>query len=255
MSDSSQGPGTTTVMEPPPPGGPPATGTGSPQDPPPTGGIPVWVIVAVTIAVAAVVGTGVFIWQRSVLADETARITELELTKAQLEDRIALLEKVIASATAIPTVTPKPVATTTVTPPKTTPPKVVTTKQLALVKKVTWSSSKGYQVTADYVQMLTGQAAADAAAAAGEESPPPNDYFIVNSSAQLRTLALPKTTAVYILGWGGAGATTKTKIPVGQFMDIMPGGANPQNQWKNAYWWLTVKNGTTITLIEHQYLP
>lgn len=256
MSDSSQGPGTTTVMPPAPPGAPPATGVAAPPPPPSRGsGVPIWVIVAVALALAAVAGTAVFLWQQSLLAAETSRLAELETTKTDLEGKISDLEKQIASATAAAadTATPTVPATSTSTKPK--PPAVATAKQLTLVKKVTWSAKKGYQVTADYVQMLTGKAAADAATAAGQESPPPNDYFILNSSTKLRTLSLPKTSPVYVLGWSGAGATTKTKIPVGQFMDIMPGGVSPQPQWENAYFWLTVKNGTTITRIDQQYLP
>lgn len=256
MSDSSQGPGTTTVMPPAPPGAPPSTGVAAPPPPSsPRFGVPVWVIVAVALAVAAVSGTAVFLWQQSLLAAESSRLAELETTKTDLQSKIADLQTQISSATATPAVFPTGTPPPTPTPVTPKPPTGAATKQLALVKKVTWSSAKGYQITADYVQMLTGKAAADAAATAGQESPPPNDYFILNSSTKLRTLALPKATPVYVLGWSGAGATTKTKIPVGQFMDIMPRGVSPQPQWENAYYWLTVKNGTTITRIDQQYLP
>ena len=257
MSDSPNDPGTTSVMSPAGPGTPPtAVGTSTPP-PPPGGGIPVWVIVVVALAIAAIAGTGVFMWRQSLIAQEAERLASLQADRAQLDAKIAALEAQIASATAVATATTSVTATepAPATAPKPPAPAPTYAKELALVKQVTWSSSKGYRVTADYVQMLTGKAAADAAAAAGEESPPPNDYFILNSSAKLRTLLLPKGTPVYVLGWAGAGATTKTKIAVGQFMDIMPGGTNPQHQWEGAYYWLTVKNGTTITKIEQQYLP
>lgn len=253
MSDAPTDPGTTTVMPPAGSGAPPAVG-GTSTPPPPRGGIPAWVIVVVALAIAAIAGTGVFMWRQSLVAQEAERFAALEANKAQLDAKIAALEAQIASASAAATA-----SVTTTKPAPTTTPKPVPTpvyaKELALVKKVTWSSSKGYQVTADYVQMLTGKAAADAATAAGEESPPPNDYFMLNSSTKLRTLLLPKSTPVYVLRWAGAGATTQTKISVGQFMDIMPGGTSPQPEWEGAYYWLTVKSGTTITKIEQQYLP
>ena len=43
-------------------------------------------------------------------------------------------------------------------------------------------------ITADYAQMLSGDAAAAAATAHGDESPPPNDYYIVNDNKKLRKL-------------------------------------------------------------------
>jgi pyruvate/2-oxoglutarate dehydrogenase complex dihydrolipoamide acyltransferase (E2) component len=220
------------------------------------------VIVVVALAIAAIAGTSVFVWRQSLVAQETETLAALEADKALLDAKLAALESQIASASASAsaaaaaaaastsaTTTPSPASSSKPTPAPTS------VKELALVKTVTWSSSKGYRVTADYVQLLTGKAAADAATAAGQESPPPNDYFILNSSTKLRTLALPKSTPVYVLAWAGAGATTKTKIPVGQFMDIMPGGTNPQPQWEAGYYWLTVKNGSTITRIEQQYFP
>jgi hypothetical protein len=120
---------------------------------------------------------------------------------------------------------------------------------------MTWSASKGYRITADYVQILTGKAAADAATAAGQESPPPNDYFIVNQSAKLRTFSVPKTASITVLGWAGADATAKHALTVGQFMDVMPGGTNPQDQYVHAYYYLTVKSGTTVTGVEMIYFP
>jgi hypothetical protein len=144
---------------------------------------------------------------------------------------------------------------TTPTVPATATPIPATVKEPCRVTKVTWSASKGYRITVDYVQILTGKAAADAATAAGEESPPPNDYFIVNSSHKLRTFTLPKTASITVLGWGGTDATAKTKIPVGQFMDIMPGGVNPQDDYSTSYYYVTVKAGKTVTKVEMIYFP
>ena len=190
---------------------------------------------------------------------------------------IVIVALVIAGAlwilrTPAPAPAPAPTATATVTPSATaesTPSVVVTTpatvttstpgsglvREPALVTGVTWSAAKGYTITADYIQILTGKAAADAATAHGDESPPPNDYYILNDSPTLRTFALPKTASITVLGWAGADATVKKKLSVGQFMDIMPGGANPQDEWSQARYYLTVKDGTTVTKIEEIFFP
>jgi hypothetical protein len=154
-----------------------------------------------------------------------------------------------------PTVTTTTTVVTTTTVTTTTTPAPALVKNPALVTNVTWSAAKGYRITVDYVQILTGKAAADAATAAGAESPPPNDYFIVNTSTKLRTFSLPKSASVTVLGWGGADSTAKKKLAVGQFMDIMPGGASPQEPWMSAYYYVTVRSGTTVTKIEQIFFP
>jgi hypothetical protein len=190
---------------------------------------------------------------------------------------IIIVALVIAGAlwilrTPAPAPTPAPTATSTVTPSATvepTPSVVVTTpatvttptstpsivKEPALVTNVGGSAAKGYTITVDYIQILTGKAAADAATAHGDESPPPNDYYILNDSSKLRTFALPKTASITVLGWAGADATVKKKLSVGQFMDVMPGGANPQEEWSQARYYLTVKDGTTVTKVEEIFFP
>lgn len=259
MYDPGPDQGSTSVMPrvddapPSPPNG--SVGAPSaPDGPPPRRRWPVWLLL-IALVVALGAGAGVYFYRRSVNAQEQARLMALEKAKADLEARLAGLQSQLASATVAASTTVAATQTPPATGAKPEPAPTTYVKNMALVKSVTWSSSKGYQLTADYVQMLTGKAAADAATAAGEESPPPNDYFILNESTKLRTLSLPNTTPVYVLQWGGTGATTKTKISVGQFMDIMPGGSSPQEPWKSAYYWLTVKNGTTITKIEQQFLP
>lgn len=211
--------------------------TDQPQADPPTPrpGVPVWVFVVSVCAVAALAASVAWL----MAAPRPAPIPAVTPT-----------DTVPATPTPEPTVTVTPAPTTTVVP---TP---ATVREPALVTKVTWSASKGYLITVDYVQVLTGKAAADAATAAGEESPPPNDYFIANTSKKLRTFSLPKNTPVTVLGWGGTDATAKKKITVGQFMDIMPGGAgSPQPEYADAYYYVTVKAGTTITKVEQIYFP
>lgn len=255
MSENDAGPGTTTVLPPAPPSAPPATGVGAPPPQPPRRRVPVWVIVAIALAAAAIGGTAVYLKMSADARAQSERFAELAALQPRTGE--AATSSPAAAATATPRTTrPATRSVVPTAPAKPVPvPKPVTIKQLAIVKQVTWSSSKGYRVVADYVQMLTGQAAADAASAAGQESPPPNGYFMLNESPKLRTLAIAPQAPVIVLGWGGTDATAPTRIPLGQFMDVMPGGTNPQAQWTDGYYWLTLKNGTTVTRIQQLYLP
>jgi hypothetical protein len=206
-------------------------------------GVPVWVYVVVFLGIALIVGV-------------IAVVAGTALFLLPVTRSVSTGATATVSVTPVPTATVEPTATPLVTTPTVTPtatPKTV--RETALVTKITWSASKGYRITVDYIQILTGKAAADAATAAGEESPPPNDYFVLNSSKKLRTFALPKTASITVLGWAGADATAKKKLSVGQFMDVMPGGTNPQDDWASGRYHVTVKNGTTVTKIEQIFFP
>ena len=248
MSDDRQGLGTTTVLPPAGPGRPPTTGTSAgPPPPPPRRGVPVWLVVVLLIAVAAIVAGAVWMMRGSTPspARTPSRSTIVTTPEASTEPS-APAESTPAVGTTAPKPKPKPAGP---------PPVPATVKNPALVTKVTWSASTGYRITVDYIQILTGKAAADAATAAGQESPPPNDYFILNDSKKLRTFSLPKSSQVVVLGWAGAGATTKKALSVGQFMDIMTGGTNPQPEWAKARYYVTVEAGTTVTRIEQIFFP
>ena len=206
----------------------------------PKGQVPIWVFVVTFVLVAAVAG-GVG-WFLANSRPAPVVIVPLQTTTT------------VEASTTLPVETTAAV-TPTATVPATSTPKPTTIKEPCLVTKVTWSSSKGYQITVDYVQILTGKAAADAATAHGDESPPPDDYYILNDNKKLRTFLLPNGTPITVLGWGGTDSNAKKKIPVGQFMDIMPGGVNPQLEWTSAYYYVTVKNGKSITKIDEIYFP
>jgi len=212
-----------------------------PQVPGPRRGIPVWVFIVSLLAVVMV--TGSTVWALRV--------------RDQRGTPVVVPATPTTTVSVVPTTPPTTVPTTTVpaTTTPSSPPVLALDKQPALITNMTWSAKRGYRITADYVQILTGQAAADAATAAGEESPPPNDYFIVNASAKLRTFSLPKTAYITVLGWSGADATAKHRLSVGEFMDVMPGGVNPQEEYADAYYYVTVKNGTTATKVEMIFFP
>lgn len=221
-----------------------------PQDSKPRRGIPVWVFVVSMIAVVMLTGSGV--WALRVRNQAGTPVVDAGVATASVDPTLNVQWTPINEPSIPPAAPATSTAPASATPPPAAP---ASAKQPAGVTHMTWSASKGYRVTVDYVQILTGQAAADAATAAGEESPPPNDYFIANTSAKLRTFSLPKATPITMLGWAGADATAKHKVSVGQFMDVMPGGVNPQEEYADAYYYLTVKNGTTVTKVEMIFFP
>jgi hypothetical protein len=167
---------------------------------------------------------------------------------------VVVIPPVTTTTTVEASTTPPPETTrtvpATVTVEATKTPTVTTVTNACLFTNVLWNPSGTHRVTVDYVQILTGKAAADAATAAGQESPPPNDYFIVNSSKKLRTFLLPKTADITILV-----GTGKHKVSAQYFTAIMPGAAKPQDEYAEGYYYVTVKAGTTVTKVEQIYLP
>lgn len=254
MSDW-EGPGTTQVM-------PPATGGVPPSSPPtgggpaPRGGAPLWVLIALVLAAALVTGTAVYVFSGGANAKLNDEIVSLRAANEDLEKRVNTLGAEVESAEASAAAGAAAAAAAVVTTPADTGTGTTTKteKQFTFITKITWSSSKGYQLTADYAQMLTGAAAAAAATAHGDESPPPNDYYIVNDNKKLRVFPLSKTAKITVLGWAGADAVASKTITVGQFMDVMPGGVSPQDPWRSSPYYITITGGT-VTKIEQIYLP
>jgi hypothetical protein len=233
-----------------------------PQEPARRRGVPLWLFIVSMLG--AVIFTGSTVWTMRVnmagsvpaAAPTVSPTATVSVPTTPVASAVPTPSTPLTSAApATPTAPATATAAATVTTPPPPPPRPAAGQQPARVTHMAWSSSKGYRITTDYVQILTGEAAANAAAAAaGEESPPPSDYFILNDSAKLRTFALAKTASITVLGWGGAGATVKHRISVGQFFDVMPGGANTQEPWSKTYYYLTVKSGT-VTRVEQIYLP
>lgn len=111
------------------------------------------------------------------------------------------------------------------------------------------------ELTVDYAQMLTGDAAAAAAAAAGEESPPPNDYYIVNENPRLRTFPADSTMKVRMTTSISEGSKPGGyNMPFGEWFDAFSGMSGHFPAIRTVPYWITVKGGI-ITGIEEQYLP
>jgi len=250
-------PATTTVMPPATGGQPPAPpSTGTPMPPDSRGKVPVWLLVVLVLAAALVTGLVVYLLAGGQSGKLETEITALQAQNTELEKQVGELTKQVASAEASAAAAASAAASAAAAlePEDTTATTTGTEKQFAFVTKMAWSAEQGYTITVDYAQMLTGKDAAAAAAAHGDESPPPNDYYILNDNKKLRTFAVSKSAVIVVLGWGGTDATAKKTIPVGQFLDVVKGGASPQEPWMSAPYTVTITKGT-VTRVEQFYLP
>jgi hypothetical protein len=259
MSDWEQAPGTTAVIPQPtggdsPPSTPPSAPSSSGHHSHARAGAPLWVLIALVLASALVTGTVVYLIAGGSDARLNDEIATLRAGSAALEQRVNELTAQVKSAEASAAAAAAAAAAGVTTPAETGATTVATEKQFTFITKITGSSAKGYQLTADYAQMLTGTAAATAATAHGDESPPPNDYYIVNDNKKLRLFPLSKTAKIIVLGWSGEDSTAAKTITVGQFMDVMPGGASPQDPWRSSPYNITITGGT-VTKVEQVYLP
>ena len=216
-----------------------------------------WLIALGTAVVGAMVGAGgVWAAQQGQLASLSARVIKADSdTQAALQKADELQVALDAAPTQSVAATPSMAPTESVAPA--TPAaekKVKTVKQFTYIKKVDESGPVAI-ITADYAQMLTGTAAANASAAHGDESPPPNDYYIVNDNKLLRKLKVKSGITVTV--------TTNddgTSEPTGHNVTFANWAANyaaptaENEDLRSAPYWIRVK-GDTITKIEQQYLP
>ena len=193
-----------------------------PQDPKPRRGIPVWVFVVSMIAVVMLTGSVVWALRVRNPAGTPVVDTSVATSTASVDSSLNVQWTPINEPSIPPAAPATSTAPASATPP---PPPRPPRSNPRGVTHMTWSASKGYRITVDYVQILTGQAAADAATAAGEESPPPNDYFIANTSAKLRTFSLPKATPIRM--GGGGRRRPKPKSFGGGVVGGVAGGGEP----------------------------
>jgi hypothetical protein len=130
-------------------------------------------------------------------------------------------------------------------------------KAMGYINKV-WVSGGVRYISIDYAEMLTGAAAQKAAQAAGEIGPGedlPNDYFIQNTSKQLRQFKVSNSATIRTATWGGGTADTPVAITWTQFASFWQ--ATPPVDAAHMHqvpWWIT-RNGDTVTSITEQYLP
>lgn len=132
-----------------------------------------------------------------------------------------------------------------------------TIKAVGYINKV-WMSGGVRYISIDYIELLTGDAANKAARAAGEIGPGedvPNDYYIQNTSKQLRQFKVSNSATIKTSTWGGGTADTPVAITWTQFVSFWkatpPADAGQMHQ---VPWWI-VRKGDTVTSIEELYLP
>lgn len=125
-------------------------------------------------------------------------------------------------------------------------------RHFCFVTEAMWNAGRP-EITVDYAQFLTGDAAAEAAAAAGEESPPPNDYFIVNENKKLRTFTAVPGQSVHMITPAYIDEDGYD-IPLKTWCADYNGTSEGSSTTRRVPYWITVKGGR-IVKIEEQYLP
>ena len=102
-------------------------------------------------------------------------------------------------------------------------------------------------VTVDVIQWLEGSEADDAyAAETGDTSGAPNDYYIRNTSPELRTL--PLTTSTVTVAWTDSGPMYHD-LDLADLADYLRARSD-----LDAPFWITVEDGT-VRRIQEQYRP
>lgn len=110
-----------------------------------------------------------------------------------------------------------------------------------------------WKLSIDYVQFLTGGAAADAATAHGDESPPPNDFYVVNDNPKIREFPVQAGIGVVVVtNDDGTSDPGGHALSLSQWASALsgPNGA----VFRSSIYWVTVTDGT-ITAIRAQYTP
>jgi hypothetical protein len=178
---------------------PPPQDQQQPSAPAQRGGkVPVWVIVAVFVAVAVLAGAGTYWLMAASAQQQQARLDAAQLAVTDLSGKVDELSQAASQTAVVPT-TPPPA----VTPPKpVTPPapaKPATTKEWVLLTGGGSSGGKLF-VKADYIYFYKGAAAVAAQAHYGGSLRPDGTY-IRNTSPTIKTLPLSPSAKIYLVEW------------------------------------------------------
>ncbi len=218
----------------------------------------VWIAASAAALCGVLVGAGV-VWfaQQSSVAQLTARVTRAHAdTQAALQKADELqtaLTAIQATNSQAAAASSSPAAAAPPTPAKPKPASKALRK-FSYIKKVDTSGSAPV-ITADYAQMLSGKAAANAAAAHGDESPPPNDYYIVNDSTLLRKLKVKTGLTVTVTtNDDGTADPTGHVITFAKWASYYAAPDADNASLRESPYWITLKDGV-VTHIAEQYLP
>jgi hypothetical protein len=197
------------------------------------------------VLVAVVVGAGVWL---------------LRGTTPQTPPPSGSAASTIASPTSWVVPTSPAVATVTVEASATKAPtetlKKTTVRQLTLIKKVGGSKSTGYTFVLDFLSDLSGTAAGKAwAKAHGEEWPPPNDYYFVNQSTKLRTLAVSASVSITLFSPDGATKLHPSVAALKSHLLVLGPDEDATTYSSSPFYWVTIVGGKTATKVVQQWVP
>lgn len=216
-----------------------------------------WIAIAIVAALlsASVAGGGVYAYQRSAIDRLSADLAAAEkaragsdLLTADLTSKVDALNTDLAKAKADAAnnrASTQGAASEATTSAKSTG----SSSQLAYVKSAVIKLDGSYALTADYVELLTGQAAVDAHKADGLGPIEGEQFYIRNQNPALRTLPTSSDVVVYLLGWKGGDSSVKSQVKWSDFKSALA-----SDPYKSAPYTLTLKSGT-IVRVEQFYTP
>jgi hypothetical protein len=137
------------------------------------------------------------------------------------------------------------------------PPSVLT--HYGHVRAVT-RRGRRYELKFDPAFWLAGMTANRAAAEDGAIRPAegvPNDYYIRDEDRRTLTYVLSARARVTMLTYSTTQGTRSTRIPVGEFAQLVR-GRNPRSRQlfaKNLGYWMRVVDDDTVRSLDQQYQP
>ena len=181
-----------------------------------------------------------------------SQINEIESELTSAEERIVELE---AQAASTQTAEEEPLESevTQITEPTETPPSesedgAVSETSYTLVTDLI-STGAGYKIKLDYVQFLTGEAAADAATAAGDEV---LDFYVLNQNPKIRNYPLADDVEIKLLTGADGLEMDGFEPSIAEWKALLDGAGAAQ--YSSLLYVVEVENGE-VKGIKEEYLP
>ena len=181
-----------------------------------------------------------------------SQINEIESELTSAEERIVELE---AQAASTQTAEEEPLESdvTQITEPAEAPPSesedgAVSETSYTLVTDLI-STGAGYKIKLDYVQFLTGEAAADAATAAGDEV---LDFYVLNQNPKIRNYPLADDVEIKLLTGADGLEMDGFEPSIAEWEALLDGAGAAQ--YSSLLYVVEVENGE-VKEIKEEYLP
>ncbi|MDO8964636.1 MAG: hypothetical protein Q7W30_09130 [Coriobacteriia bacterium] len=239
--------------------------------------VPAWVVVAITLAVAAISATAFLFWQRSVVAGQTAELAAIRQSKAELDQRIADLEAQVVGAAAVASqpVSPAEPQPGTATGGATKPapkPQPVNKRVLCSIKvvdptdPVPANNWEKVRFSIDEMTYLTGTAAKAWLDSKGQGASYASGYWYAkNVSTALKSYVADDPDAVSVVMYTYPTAPAQSPYWPDHLLK-QPASLQDFYTWaydegkadqllKQRLYWMTIKNGSVVKVEEQPRDP